>query len=116
MPTLTVSVGSIPAQCRAQNQCKYAAVQEATPLISDATISKLQVTIVGEGLLVEEEAAAGAGVIPDVSIGRVECKVITRTDTGITCDIPHALRPGKNVVKVRTRMVPLAVGTVCSLS
>lgn len=102
VPTLTVSVGSIVAQCRAQNQCRYSAVQEATPLISSASISGLQVTIVGEGLLVEEQEAAGEGVIPAVSIGRVLCNVITRTDIGITCDLPHALRPGKSEVKVGT--------------
>lgn len=99
-----MSVASIRAQCRATNGCKYSAAEDLTPSISSATLSTaspLQVTIVGEGLSVAEEASAGEGVLPAVSIGRVPCSVIERSDVSITCDLPHALRPGANKVKVR---------------
>lgn len=102
-PALTVSVASIRAQCRASNGCKYSASEDLTPLITSvalSTSSPPQATIVGEGLSVMEEAAAGEGVVPAVSIGRVTCDVLQRSDVGITCELPHALRPGSNVVKV----------------
>ena len=78
--------------------------RDLTPSISSATLptaSPLQVTIVGEGLSVAEEASAGEGVLPAISIGRVPCSVIERSDVSITCELPHALRPGANKVNVR---------------
>ena len=101
-----MSVASLRAQCRASNGCKYSASEDLTPLISSVTLSTSsppQVSIVGEGLTLAEEASAGEGVVPAVSIGRVPCSVIERSDVLITCELAHALRPGNNKVMVRTK-------------
>ena len=104
-PAVVVSVASVAAQCRAANGCAYAASQTLTPTVSEVSVSALQVTIAGAGLLPSEVAGGvaapgGEGWLRPVEIGSTPCAESERSDVSITCTLAAPLPPGTNAVKV----------------